>query len=210
MSFIETTRLFNILPFNYAVSGATDTFCNIFQHKMCDLVISLFADRSIEYDNTEREAVYMSFLPAGNGYRVLDHFSQLAQQPIEIFQRYDWGREGNMYFYNQTTPQQYDLSKVRFPIAILSGKQDKVANAKDVEWTYDQLKDNVVFFRQYDMSHDSFSIAKNMDWFRVDSMAILNYFNKKCDKKTEKSNFDLGNLKCMESLGFEDDGFLTS
>lgn len=123
-----------------------------------------------------------------------------------MFRRYDWGLEGNLYFYNRTTPTSYDLSKLSFPIAILSGLQDQVANTKDVQWTYDQLKNNVVFFRTYNMGHDSFAIAKDMSWFTVDTMAVLNYFNDKCSMATMKSAFDLGNLKCMETNGF--DGFL--
>ena len=56
------------------------------------------------------------------------------------------------------------------------------------------------------MGHDSFAIAKDMTWFSVDVMAVLNYFNDKCSSSTMKSAFDMGNLRCMEMIGF--DGFL--
>ena len=35
----------------------------------------------------------------------------------------------------------------------------------------------------------SFAIAKDMSWFSVDVMAILNHYNNKCDLNTKNSLF---------------------
>jgi len=51
--------------------------------------------------------------------------------------------------YGQNYPPNYDLSLLDFPIAIFAGSQDKIANPIDVEWTYQQLKKNVVFYHSY-------------------------------------------------------------
>ena len=74
-SFIETIRVYNLLPHDFVSSKKADKLCNIFQGKMCDLIISLFADSNSTYDNQDRQEVYMSNLPSGWGYRALDHYA---------------------------------------------------------------------------------------------------------------------------------------
>jgi len=64
-----------------------------------------------------------------------------------------------------------------------------MADPKDVAWTYQQLKDTVIFFHEYYLGHMSFAIAKSMDWFTVDVMAMVNHYNGKCDPSTINSNF---------------------
>ena len=47
----------------------------------------------------------------------------------------------------------------------------------------------------------SFAIAKDMSWWTVDAMAILNHYNGICDPATANSRFEVGNRKCMEEIG---------
>ena len=44
----------------------------------------------------------------------------------------------------------------------------------------------------------SFAWAKDMSWFTVDLMAILNHYNDRCDQSTLESKFEAGNKKCEE------------
>ena len=64
------------------------------------------------------------------------------------------------------------------------------------------MKDTVIFYHQYYLGHMSFAIAKDMSWFTVDVMAIVNHYNNRCDKSTISSKFDMGNIKCMQELGY--------
>ena len=80
---------------------------------------------------------------------------------------------------------------------MLGGQLDKLADPKDVAWTHDQMKSTVIFYHQYYLGHMSFAIAKDMSWFDVDVMAIINHYNNKCDKSTLNSKFDIGNIKCQ-------------
>jgi hypothetical protein len=73
-----------------------------------------------------------------------------------------------------------------------------LADAKDVAWTHEQLKAKTIFFHEYYLGHMSFAIAKDMSWFTVDTMAIVNYYNGKCDSETINSNFTVGNEKCKK------------
>lgn len=41
-------------------------------------------------------------------------------------------------------------------------------------------------------------IAKDMSFFTVDAMALINHYNDKCDRSTLNSKFTEGNEKCRE------------
>jgi surfactin synthase thioesterase subunit len=38
------------------------------------------------------------------------------------------------------------LKKLDFPIAIFGGTEDKLADPTDVQWTYEQMKNTVIFY----------------------------------------------------------------
>jgi len=98
-SMIETIHLYNILPYNYLNTGVASLFCGLFDGKLCDLVMSIFADIDPTIDNTDRYDVYMSNLPAGASYRNIIHYGQLIDHETECFLRYDWGEKTNMVKY---------------------------------------------------------------------------------------------------------------
>ena len=110
--------------------------------------------------------------------------------------------------YGQRTPPDYDMSQIDFPIAILSGDGDKLADPQDVKWTSQQLAHTLIYNHEYHMGHMSFAIGKDMSWFTVDCMSILNHYNGKCDRSTLNSNFSAGNEKCEAVFGQEQEMFL--
>jgi hypothetical protein len=60
----------------------------------------------------------------------------------------------------------------------------------------------------YYLGHMSFAIAKDMSWFTVDTMAILNHYNGICDESTIDSKFETGNEHCRNELGLSADKFM--
>ena len=75
----------------------------------------------------------------------------------------------------------------------MSGDRDELSSPKDVAWTANQLKNTLVFNREYKADHSAFSIGKDMSFFTKDAMAIFNYYNGICDPDTKNSNFEKGN-----------------
>ena len=72
----------------------------------------------------------------------------------------------NMELYGLEEPPEYDLKSISdFPIALFSGKGDKLASPKDVNWLKEQLGNNVIFHDEYNLGHSSFVMAKDMSWF---------------------------------------------
>lgn len=101
--------------------------------------------------------------------------------------------------YGQKTPPKYEMSNIKFPIAVFSGSQDKQADPADVHWTEQQLQHTIIFQHEYYLGHTSFVIAKDMSFFTVDAMAVLNHYNDKCDPSTSGSKFTEGNDRCSQN-----------
>lgn len=97
------------------------------------------------------------------------------------------------------------MSLIDFPIAMLAGSEDLLADPKDVVWTHAQLEHTTIFYYMYYLGHMSFAIAKDMSWFGVDVMALLNHYNDICDESTINSKFEIGNKKCREELGLSEE-----
>lgn len=134
-SLLETIHLYNLLPYDFVTSGVAKLACNLFDGKFCDLILQQIADADPTVDDTSRYDVYMSNVPAGAGYRNYLHYAQGINRKKEVFHRYDYGKNENLKRYGQETPPEYNLANLNFPIAILNGSLDKMADPTDVAWT---------------------------------------------------------------------------
>lgn len=165
--------------------------------------MSGFADEDPTIDYTDRYDVYMSNTPSGAGYKDFVHYGQNVAAPVESFKRYDMGSaQANIDKYGYATPPDYDLGLLDFPLAVFSGSKDLLADPKDVAWTVAQMKKTIIFDHEYYLGHMSFAIAKDMSFFTVDTMAILNHYNGVCDESTKDSLFTIGNEKCKKAEEF--------
>ena len=199
---LDSIKMWSVLPYNYATSGVAQAFCALFDGKLCDEIMSIFSDEDPAIDYTDRYDVYTSNSPAGAGFMDLLHYGQLMHHDTETFRRYDMeSKEANQKKYGQDEPPEYDLSLLEFPIAVFSGSKDVLADPKDVAWTVSQFpKSSVIFHHEYYLGHMSFGIAKDMSFFSVDLLSILNHYNGKCDSRTLSSRFEEGNKKCLQQI----------
>lgn len=193
---INTFKFYNTCPYNKFTTTVGESFCKVLNGDFCNAVLASFSDTDSAVDNTSRYDVYMSYTPADAGWRNLAHYGQNINLKADAFLRYDYGDIKNLEVYGQIHPPAYDLGKLDFPIAIMSGDGDKLAAPKDVAWTAQQLSKSLIFNHEYHLGHMSFAIAKDMSWWTVDAMAIINHYNGKCDSSTAGSNFTEGNKKC--------------
>jgi len=82
--------------------------------------------------NQTRLDVYWNHFPAGTSTKEIAHYCQaLSNDNVAM---YDYGAEGNMQHYNQSTPPQYNLAQIpaSIPIAFFSGTLDALADPLDV------------------------------------------------------------------------------
>jgi hypothetical protein len=57
------------------------------------------------------------------------------------------------------------------------GKGDELADTTDNQWAYGQMKNAVKFYKEYDMGHLTFMIAKDMSYLTTDVMNILRQYH---------------------------------
>jgi len=144
---LETIHLYNLLPYGYLTSGVADLVCKLFDGTLCNLIMNIFLTTDPKIDMTDRYDVFISYLPAGAGYKNYLHYADNISKKDEIFGRFDYdSKRKDKEHYGQDKPPAYDLSKIDFPIAIFGGTEDKLADRQDVDWLADQLKEHVIFY----------------------------------------------------------------
>lgn len=186
MSFLteaaEKLFMYDIIPYKWYQSKVVDTFCLLLDGKVCELIFAFsqgYDLSKIDDMELDRELLYLSNLPSDACIFDFVHYGQLIYpgDKKETFRRFDHGKELNMKKYNQSTPPEYDLKKIKIPLAIFSGSKDILANPKDVAWFKEQVKETTIFAKEYDFDHFSFQIAYDMTYFTDTGMKILNEYN---------------------------------
>lgn len=87
------------------------------------------------------------------------HFLQGIK--ADKFQKYDYGPDGNMKRYNQTTPPEYHPQNMAVPVAMFYGDNDFLADRTDVQYLLDNLP-NIVHQRELpNWNHVDFIIGKD-------------------------------------------------
>ena len=82
---------YNLIPYDYLTSSAGKLVCGLLDGKICDLIMSGFADSDPTIDYTERYDMYMSNCPSGAGYKDFIHYGQNVAAETESFKRYNMG-----------------------------------------------------------------------------------------------------------------------
>lgn len=82
-------------------------------------------------------------LPNGGSLRQFVRYGQVSKSGK--FQKYDYGRQGNMIKYKTATAPVYNLKDIKTPVVIITGRNDKLIDFEDVKWLADELT-NVIEF----------------------------------------------------------------
>lgn len=91
-------------------------------------------------------------VPAGSAVRQLLHFGQEVDSGH--FRQFDHGRVMNLIRYKSVSPPDYKLKNIKAPVALYYGKDDWLADVRDVKRLIDELP-NVV--NSYEVPHDRFN-----------------------------------------------------
>jgi len=98
---------------------------------ICENVIEAICGPHKGAFNETRMPVVVAHEPGGTSVQNMAHWSQ--EVISGEFIHYDYGKDGNLKHYNQTTPPLYDYSKLpNLPIALFSGSEDELADPQDV------------------------------------------------------------------------------
>ena len=174
----EDVNFLNWFPHNFETTHANEMFCNFLDGRICEFIIAALMDGKSSTDDWERRDIWISQMPAGAGAFNFQHYGQLIHTEKEAFRRFNYGsKEENMRHYNQTSPPDYELRNLNFPIGIFSGELDKLADPKDVAWLVTQIEETLVFNKQYYLGHLGFAVGKDMSWLHQDAVPLIKKYN---------------------------------
>ena len=172
---LKTVSLVEIFPSNYLQSkifSAVWTTVPV----LCDFLIELVADVDAKVNNQPRVGVFMGHYPSGSSLKSFEHFAQLMVS--KRFQRFDYGTEENIKRYGTEIPPEIDLQSISgVKIIVIAGTLDRLAPIEDSKWLRDQLRNNVIFYKEYELGHTSFLIAKDMSFINDTITVIKSHFS---------------------------------
>ena len=91
--------------------------------QVCKSSIFTLSTEDPSIDNFDRLSNFLEVFPAGGSYR--DIILVLQNIGSDKLKRFDFGlEEENLLHYNQKTPPEVPLNKIRMPIALVSGASD--------------------------------------------------------------------------------------
>ncbi|XP_011549966.3 lipase 1 [Plutella xylostella] len=133
---LDTFKINEILG-RHELPGRVLEFACQFVPNICAIVrYSMFLQNRINTTD-KRLRTIAGHVPAGTSTKNLHHFSQIINE--NVFRMYDAGVNNNLKLYNQTTPPDYDLSKVTAPVVLVCAKGDVFATPADLKKLRDQL-----------------------------------------------------------------------
>lgn len=164
------------LPNDYLIKVLVDLICTEVATKwICDDILFLFVGVDLQNLNQSRLDVYFHHSPSGVSVKDMVHLAQLFRQ--RNFGKYDYGSsELNNAHYNQSTPPQYDVSKVKVPVVAFSAGKDWLADPRDVEWLVKTLPNLKAWYLQPMWNHMDFvwgltaakgCYPKVLEWLKV-------------------------------------------
>lgn len=146
---------------------------------LCEEIIRLFADSDTSVDNMDRLSEFLYDFPAGSSIEDVIYFAQDVNS--EGFNKFDYGPIDNQRIYGWPSPPKIHLKDIKVPTALVSGSLDLLANAPNVDWLVTELEKGkamngaspLVFNQQYELGHLSFTLAKDMSWFKNDVIDLI-------------------------------------
>ncbi|XP_075698771.1 lysosomal acid lipase/cholesteryl ester hydrolase-like [Rhinoderma darwinii] len=135
--FMPQSRIIKYLSRHFCNHSVLDNLCGNMFFLLCG-----FNSNNL---NMTRVHVYTSYCPAGTSVQNMRHWLQAINNGK--LQAFDWGYEGNMKHYNQSTPPLYNVTNMNVPTALWSGGHDWLADQLDIASLLPKLR-NLVYHKQ--------------------------------------------------------------
>ncbi|GFY47479.1 gastric triacylglycerol lipase [Trichonephila inaurata madagascariensis] len=126
------------LPSTPVMKFLSEILCDTEAKFICEHIIFLLVGTDYSQLNATRLGVYVSHTPAGASTQSIIHYAQMVN--AKVFQKYDFGKKGNLLHYKQPTPPQYYVENITTNVALFWSKNDKLADDKDVHLLEGKLK----------------------------------------------------------------------
>ncbi|XP_018786868.1 PREDICTED: lipase 3-like [Bactrocera latifrons] len=134
-------RITEFMPNTKLFVDHTQVVChdNAMTQDVCSNILFLVAGYNSEQLNKTMLPVMLSHTPSGASIKQLEHFGQLMKSGN--FRQFDRGFLRNQLQYNRMTPPDYDLSKVKVPVALYYSMNDMLVSTTGVDRLARELPD---------------------------------------------------------------------
>lgn len=131
------------------LSSQTKTLYKKGMRQLCDNVplicngILWMAGYDSDINKPELLSKVFEVLPGGASFRAYLHFAQLAESALPdrpLLRKFDFGPQENQKRYGQTTPPEYDWSRLSVPFAIKGGDKDILSPPENLKLLHSHLK----------------------------------------------------------------------
>eukprot|EP00347_Sterkiella_histriomuscorum_P002909 403366326 len=155
---------------NWVTTGSMRLICDTFP-KVCEYGVYLNSDNNLTDCDEKRIQVYLGHYPSGSSLKSFDHLGQMLDDGK--MQKFDYGKKQNLQIYGNELPPLIDLTKIsKVPIGLFVGQYDELADKTDAQWLKTQLK-TLTHYKEYELGHLAFFVAKDMSYFTQDAMNLL-------------------------------------
>ncbi|EFA10585.2 gastric triacylglycerol lipase [Tribolium castaneum] len=109
---------------------------------------------------------FLSYWPSGLSIYQLKHYLQIGAS--KKFQKYDYGRIGNLKHYGSFKPPSYKLKDIKVPISLMYGENDILFRQKNVDRLFHEIGSHskskyAISAGRQGYSHIDFVYAKNLE-----------------------------------------------
>ena len=171
---VERLKLYNLLKVETSWQEELVDLCDLVP-SVCQFIQDKSAFLIPEVDNMQRGKVMLANFPSGSGYRAFVFYGQCVASG-GLFRKYDYGKD-NLAVYGQPEPPEFPIEQIDMPIAIFNGSLDPVVLEPDVNYLIERLGSNVVYHEVIEADHWTFSMAKDMTWFKQNLVDVLKTYN---------------------------------
>ncbi|XP_050424325.1 gastric triacylglycerol lipase-like [Adelges cooleyi] len=141
----------------------------LFAKLLCTYIVNVVQGRIVSHNTKALEI--LKIYPQPTSVKVITHYFQLIRS--DRFCKFNYGKLGNLKYYNSTKPPEYDLSKINVAVYILHAKVDLIAPPKDIRWLIKSLPNvkKTKCVQEVNFSHLSFVISPIAKYF-VNSFVV--------------------------------------
>ncbi|KAG7300597.1 hypothetical protein JYU34_014891 [Plutella xylostella] len=129
--------------------------CQYIPKGFCGTTVFVLAGQNPDNIGQKTLAAIAGHYPRSSSANSLVHFGQMLT--VDKFRRFDYGTD-NMKVYGTPEPPEFDLSRVKVPVALIAGKRDWFVSLKDVDRLNQSLPNVIDYYipPEQDWSHGDF------------------------------------------------------
>ncbi|KAJ2945337.1 hypothetical protein O0L34_g9429 [Tuta absoluta] len=172
-TFLNLVGANEFLPRNAAVRYLAKHSCKVedFHEAICEISMFLFCGHDQKHFDRSLMPLIFGHVPAGASTKTLTHFAQLIRNDGK-FQKFDYGKDGNMVQYGTPEPLKYELNKITLPIYMISAEDDWLSSVVDAKDVFRDLVNPVEHYivPDKDFNHLDFLFARDANTLVYDKL----------------------------------------